>query len=93
MGLLSWQKQTLILKILLVSSFSWASPQKNLELQFRYAGESLVVKTMEVDFHKALPVAAQKCFEFFRAKTKSQGLANESTGLEIIDICANPLTL
>lgn len=59
---------------------------ESFKFQFKYASESLVLETKAKNFEEALPRLAQVCFDHFKKNVK----LTESTGLDIIDVCANP---
>lgn len=57
--------------------------------KYNFKGETLTVKQEAKDSYQALSLAAKSCFKHFK---KNQKLS-ETTGLDIIDVCANPKTI
>lgn len=73
--------------IFILASFSFvALGAETYKFKYNFKGEVLTIKQEAKDPNQALSLAAKSCFHHFK---KNQKL-NESTGLDLIDICANP---
>lgn len=66
-----------------------SSGKHSVALRFTYKSKSITLDTQARDFNEALPQLAQRCFDHFKKDVQ----LNETTGLDIIDACANPKQL
>jgi hypothetical protein len=74
------------------ASHAWISTEpgaKVYSFRFKMNGETFEYTQKASSYDQAFERAAQTCFKHFK---KGQRL-NESTGLDIIDVCANPRTI
>lgn len=76
----------LMLSILTLFSFNLASAAETFNFKYQFQGEVLTISQQGNDQNHALTIAAKSCFRHFKGNQK----VNESKGLDIIDVCANP---
>lgn len=86
-------KQVIAIFILLASTNVFAAVSNDSEIKqyhfsFKYKAETFEITKKAKDEYAALDSAATECFRHFK---KSEGNhLSEKTGLDIIDVCANP---
>lgn len=76
--------------IFILASFSLvAFGSETYNFKYNFKGEILTIKQEAKDPNQALSLAAKSCFHHFK---KNQKLS-ENTGLDLIDVCANPKSI
>ncbi len=60
--------------------------KRSFKFQYNYQNDVFRTTELSSDFNEALKLAALKCFQYYSQKVT----LNESKGIELIDICANP---
>lgn len=76
----------LMLSVLTIFSFNLAKASETFNFKYQFQGEVLTISQEGHDQNHALSIAAKSCFRHFKGNKK----INESKGLDIIDVCANP---